>query len=64
MYNTEWTILRVSDCFYEDHRMVYTPLTFGLLIKELSQEYNTQLIIDMEQHTIIIYDDEWTGILG
>lgn len=64
MYNTEWIILRVSDCFYEDRRMVHTPMTFGLLIKELSQEYNTQLIIDMEQHTITIYDDEWTGILG
>ena len=57
MRNTNWTIYKASDHDFVSTLIVNNPTVFALLLESLYNEYNQDLIINFDDHTITIYDD-------
>ena len=57
MLKTEWTIRKASDSRYEEKQMVYGSITFAGIVQELYEKYGYDIIIDMQNHIFVIYDD-------
>jgi len=52
-----WKILKVSDWNYCDTREVNNPAVLLAILMELQETFKEKVIINMEKHTLTIYDD-------
>ena len=57
MFNTEWRIHKASNYKWEDRRIINNAVTFMSILQELYDNYKCDVIINLEDHTLTIYDD-------
>lgn len=57
MFNTEWRIHKASTYKWEDRRIVTDAINFANIIQELYDNYKCSVIVNLEDHELIIYDD-------
>ena len=55
--HTIWNITKASDFHFHEERMVYEPATFLAILAELHERFGSNLIVDFDDHEIIVYDD-------
>ena len=57
MFNTEWRIHKASTHKWEDRRIITNAVTFTNVLQELYDNYKCDVIVNLEDHELIIYDD-------
>lgn len=57
MFNTEWRIHKASAYKWEDRRIITDAVTFVNVLQELYDNYKCDVIVNLEDHELIIYDD-------